>query len=684
MTETPRIEIPRGRLPPPLYAGLAASLGLGALAALPLARTGRMPWTAALAAEGAELAPRLAAADPAALARAAGAEAGARFDAFLAGVERYRVHPRRPPAAEWPALWRRGTTTLREHYPSREQSRAVRPVLLVPSLVNRARILDLAPRRSFTRLLAARGLRPLVVDWGAPGPEESAFSLGDYMLRRLEPVLDAACALAGGPVPVVGYCMGGLLALALAQRRADAVSALALLAAPWDFHAADGGAAALALWAEPWFPTALDASGALPAAPLQGLFALARPRTIAARYRAFAALTPGDPAADAFVAIEDWLNDGVPLAGAVAREGLFDWYGRNGTARGRWSVAGTVVDPAAVAQPALAFVPARDRVVPPESAAALVAALPAARILHPRAGHIGMVAGRRAARECAGPLAEWLLALAEPPRNSTGAARGAGVSKGRANPIDAIAREGTMTGRVALVTGGTRGIGAAVARALADEGYRVAAVYAGNDERASAFNAETGIPVRKWDVSDFAACEAGAAAVAAELGPVEVLVNNAGITRDGTMHRMTRDMWQAVIDTNIGSCFNMARCVIDGMRERGFGRIVNIGSINGQAGQYGQVNYAAAKSGIHGFTKALAQEGAAKGITVNAIAPGYIDTDMVAAVPERVLKRIVDRIPVGRLGRADEIARAVVFLVADEAGFITGSTLSINGGQHMY
>ena len=241
-----------------------------------------------------------------------------------------------------------------------------------------------------------------------------------------------------------------------------------------------------------------------------------------------------------------------------------------------------------------------------------------------------------------------------------------------------------MTGRVALVTGGTRGIGAAVARTLAADGYRVAAVYAGNDERAAAFRAGTGIPVHKWDVSDFAACEAGVAAVSAALGPVEALVNNAGITRDATMHRMTHDMWQAVIDTNIGSCFNMARCVIDGMRERGFGRIVNIGSINGQAGQYGQVNYAAAKSGIHGFTKALAQEGAARGITVNAIAPGYIDTDMVAAVPERVLKRIIERIPVGRLGRAEEIARAVAFLVADEAGFITGSTLSINGGQHMY
>jgi acetoacetyl-CoA reductase len=238
--------------------------------------------------------------------------------------------------------------------------------------------------------------------------------------------------------------------------------------------------------------------------------------------------------------------------------------------------------------------------------------------------------------------------------------------------------------RVAVVTGGTRGIGAAISRMLKEKGYKVAANYAGNDERARAFEKETGIRAYKWDVADFAACQRGVEQVAKDLGPVDVLVNNAGITRDGTMHKMTHQQWQEVIDTNLGGCFNMSRAVIDGMRERGFGRIVNIGSINGQAGQYGQVNYAAAKSGIHGFTKALAQEGAAKGITVNAIAPGYIDTDMVAAVPPNVLEKIVAKIPVGRLGHAEEIARGVVFLVADEAGFITGSTLSINGGQHMY
>ena len=237
---------------------------------------------------------------------------------------------------------------------------------------------------------------------------------------------------------------------------------------------------------------------------------------------------------------------------------------------------------------------------------------------------------------------------------------------------------------VAIVTGGTRGIGAATSVALRDAGYKVAAVYAGNDDRANAFKAETGIAVYKWDVSDFDACAAGCAQVEKDLGPVDVVVNNAGITRDATLHRMSIDDWKAVVDTNLGSCFNMCRATFPGMRERKFGRIVNVGSINGQAGQYGQVNYAAAKSGIHGFTKALAQEGAAHGVTVNAIAPGYIDTDMVAAVPERVLEKIIERIPVGRLGKASEIARAILFLVDDDAGFLTGSTLSVNGGQHMY
>jgi len=238
--------------------------------------------------------------------------------------------------------------------------------------------------------------------------------------------------------------------------------------------------------------------------------------------------------------------------------------------------------------------------------------------------------------------------------------------------------------RVALVTGGTRGIGEAICMALKKAGYKVAANYGGNEEAANAFTERTGLPSYKFDVSDFDAVRTGIRRIESDLGPIEVLVNNAGITRDGTMHRMDFNKWNAVIQTNLSSCFNTSRAVIDGMRERGFGRIVNIGSVNGQAGQYGQVNYAAAKSGIHGFTKALAKEGAAKGITVNAVAPGYVETDMVRAVPEEVLNKIIRTIPVGRLGTPEDIARSVLFLVDDQAGFITGSTLSINGGQHMY
>jgi acetoacetyl-CoA reductase len=237
-------------------------------------------------------------------------------------------------------------------------------------------------------------------------------------------------------------------------------------------------------------------------------------------------------------------------------------------------------------------------------------------------------------------------------------------------------------GKVAIVTGGTRGIGAAIAKALVAAGYKVAAVYHGNDEAAAKFKAETGVAVYKWDVADTAACEAGVRMVEADLGPVDVLVNNAGITRDGMFHKMTYDQWSAVIRTNLDSMFTMTRPVIDGMRERNFGRIVNISSINGQKGQLGQVNYSAAKAGILGFTKALAQENARKGVTVNAICPGYIDTDMVHGVPEKVLESIIAQIPVGRLGKAEEIASLVVYLASDSAAFMTGSVLTANGGQY--
>ena len=240
------------------------------------------------------------------------------------------------------------------------------------------------------------------------------------------------------------------------------------------------------------------------------------------------------------------------------------------------------------------------------------------------------------------------------------------------------------TTRVAVVTGGTRGIGEAISLALQAQGRTVVANYAGNDEKARVFTDRTGIKAYRFDVGDHEATIEMCAKIAAEVGPIDIVVNNAGITRDGVLHKMSFDDWNEVMRINLGGCFNMAKATFPGMRERGWGRIVNIGSINGQAGQYGQVNYAAAKSGIHGFTKALAQEGAKYGVTVNAIAPGYIDTDMVAAVPAPVLEKIVAKIPVGRLGQADEIARGVAFLTSEDGAFVTGSTMSINGGQHMY
>ncbi|MEN8236976.1 MAG: acetoacetyl-CoA reductase [Pseudomonadota bacterium] len=237
--------------------------------------------------------------------------------------------------------------------------------------------------------------------------------------------------------------------------------------------------------------------------------------------------------------------------------------------------------------------------------------------------------------------------------------------------------------RIALVTGGTRGIGAAIARALKQQGHRVAVTYHGNDEAAKKFSQENGITTYKWDVSDYEACSQGMQNVKSDLGDPEILVNNAGITRDGMFHKMTYEQWQAVIMTNLTSCFNMSHCVINAMRDNGFGRIINISSINGQKGQMGQTNYSAAKAGVIGFTKALAQENARKGITVNAVAPGYIGTEMVMAIPEKVRESIVAQIPVGRLGTPEEIAQVVTFLGSDAAGFITGATMSANGGQYM-
>ncbi len=238
--------------------------------------------------------------------------------------------------------------------------------------------------------------------------------------------------------------------------------------------------------------------------------------------------------------------------------------------------------------------------------------------------------------------------------------------------------------RIALVTGGTRGIGEAISVALKNAGYTVAANYGGNEEAAKKFSERTGISVYKFDVGDFAQCESSVKQIENDLGPIDILVNNAGITWDGFLHKMSPEQWNRVIEVDLTSCYNLSRCLIEGMRERAFGRIINISSINGQEGQFGQTNYSAAKAGIIGFTKALAQEGASKGITVNAICPGYVNTDMVAAVPEKVLQSIIAKIPVGRLGEPEDIARGVVFLAADEAGFVTGSTMTINGGQYLH
>ncbi|MBI4724425.1 MAG: acetoacetyl-CoA reductase [Rhodomicrobium sp.] len=237
--------------------------------------------------------------------------------------------------------------------------------------------------------------------------------------------------------------------------------------------------------------------------------------------------------------------------------------------------------------------------------------------------------------------------------------------------------------RVAVVTGGTRGIGHAISIELKRRGFRVAANYGGNDEAAHRFQADTGIPTFKWDVGDYEACAMGLKQVEVQVGPVAVIVNNAGITRDAMLHRMTPEQWREVIRVDLDSLFNMIHPVINGMRDRNFGRIVNISSINGQKGQMGQVNYSAAKAGVIGFTKALAQENAKKGITVNCVAPGYIDTEMVQAVPEKVLESIIAQIPVGRLGKAEEIAKCVGFLVSDDAGFMTGATITVNGGQYL-
>lgn len=384
--------------------GMALSGWLSSLAALPPARSGSLNWRHADQAEAAALQEALAETDPEALARALGAETAERIDRLLTGIEGYRAHPYRRRLEDPPVLWHAGTTRVLAF--GGEASGAA--VLLVPSLINRAYILDLTAERSFARYLRQRGLRPYLLDWGAPGAEEREFGLDDYVLGRLEPALEAVREDAGRPVTLVGYCMGGTMVLPLAAR--PDVAALVLLATPWDFRADGGHHARLIAAHLPGLTALIGGLGQLPPDALQAMFAALDPLLAARKFSAFASLPPGSAAARNFVALEDWLNDAVPLPGPVARACLEDWYGANAPAEGRWLVGGEAVRPERVICPALNVVPARDRIVPPASAAALSEALPDVETWRPPLGHIGMMASPRTKRLLWRRLASWIAA----------------------------------------------------------------------------------------------------------------------------------------------------------------------------------------------------------------------------------------------------------------------------------
>jgi polyhydroxyalkanoate synthase len=377
----------------------------GSRLALPLSKHGLLPWSPSLGPRAAALASDLADADLPALAVALEAELGHRADRFAAGIEAYRSHPYRRDLTEKPVLWAEGTTRLLDYGAAGD-----RPVLVVPSLINRADVLDLMPGRSMLRALAELGLRPLLVDWGEPGEAESRFDLTAYIAGRLEMALDAALTEVGGPVAVMGYCMGGLLAVALGLRRARDIDRLALLATPWDFRAGEAGSYADLLAAMAGPIAAMCAPlGAVPADILQGLFALADPALAIRKYSRFAEIDPASPEAIRFVATEDWLNDGVSLALPVAIECLAGWYGENRPEAGIWAVAGRTVEPARLAIPCLVVEPARDRLVPPASSAALARRLGQVEILRPDLGHIGIIIGGTAPEEVWTPVARFLL-----------------------------------------------------------------------------------------------------------------------------------------------------------------------------------------------------------------------------------------------------------------------------------
>ncbi len=395
--------------PRPLGLHLSAALGMLMTSrdALPSLRNGSQPWRPHLIDRAAELQSQAAAADATALRDAVDREMRRRIDRFLTGVERYRHHPYRRDLPDPPVVWAEGSSRLLD-YGALNKEGTGKPVLFVPSLVNRHYILDLSASKSMMRWLAQQGLRPYLIDWGTPGPLERRFTLTDYIAGRLERILDTVVGLTGGPAPVVGYCMGGLLVTALAQRRPRDMAGMVLMATPWDFHADDmASGKRTSAFFQPFGP-ALETWGEVPVDMLQALFAQLDPLLALKKFTQFARMTPDSPAAEAFVALEDWLNDGVPLVAAVARDALTNWYGRNDTVGGNWLIGGQPVDPARIAVPTLALIPERDRIVPPASAVALAQAIPHAQMLRPSLGHIGMVVSAGAESSLWRPLAQWL------------------------------------------------------------------------------------------------------------------------------------------------------------------------------------------------------------------------------------------------------------------------------------
>ena len=400
----------RGPRPLPAHLMTAAAISASSAAAWPMLKSGWTPWNEDLEKPGSDLQRALASVSPETFSEALLSELSARHDAFLTGLETYRSHPYRRNLAAPPPLWERGAIQLQDFGATHPAGENGKPLLVVPSLVNRGYIMDLTEERSFLRFLSARGFRPLLIDWGTPGEDELAFTMTDCVAGILREALSVAVETASGaPVPVVGYCMGGTLATALASLEPEKCAALVLMATPWDFHAGTGGPPAAVSVAGPALENLISASGCLPVDALQTMFFSLDPLLGWNKFRAFAGMDPDSAAAGTFVALEDWLNDGVPLAADIARTCLFGWYGDNSPAAGTWKVDNRTIDPAEIRMPTLGVVPASDRIVPPASARALLDRIAGADVLTPAAGHIGMMVGGRAEKRLWTPLADWLV-----------------------------------------------------------------------------------------------------------------------------------------------------------------------------------------------------------------------------------------------------------------------------------